>query len=311
MMQSSLLVNAREVIERALGQPDLRQIEIALAKEGVTRRDAPALLGAITEQRSSLTRLIGLNAALGGSEQGAPPSSLARYLLVCTALNSLAAIPALRVGEDVKALFLHEFCFYAQDPGSAAARFDTAGAAFVAMCKTATLRRFPGGQFDWEISGIRRSDVLAASVRRPSTLAFVALRMRGLRPMFFSHLNWRRPNRSLSEQEANRSYYRMARALELQPDVKGFAACSWFRSPATHRVSPHLAWLSRVIVENGGFVVEAGTDDPAGGALHRSGTRRQLYESGQFRPTKGLVMWPRAAMIGWAARHPELEAASA
>jgi hypothetical protein len=100
----------------------------------------------------------------------------------------------------------------------------------------------------------------------------------------------------------------MAKALALQPQVKGFGACSWFRSPGTHRVSPHLAWLSRVFVENGGLVLEAGPDDPNGGVLHRSATRRQLYERGEFKPTKGLVLWPRDAMIAWAAAHPELEA---
>jgi hypothetical protein len=141
----------------------------------------------------------------------------------------------------------------------------------------------------------------------PGTLSFVLLRMKGFGPVFFSHLNWRRPEVALSELEANRSYYRMAKALELQPHIKGFGACSWFRSPGTHRVSPHLTWLSRVFLENGGLVVEAGPDDPNGGVLYRSTTRRRLFEHGEFRPTKGLAMWPREAMIAWAAAHPELE----
>jgi hypothetical protein len=193
-------------------------------------------------------------------------------------------------------------------PDAAAPRFATSNAAFVGMCKLATLRRFPGGQFHWEISGVRRSDVLAVRPRHlPSVLAFVAFRMRGLGPVFFSHLNWRRPNRALLETEALRSYYLMARAIEHQPQIKGFAACSWFRSPATHRVSPRLAWLSRVFVENGGLVVEAGPDDPHGGALYRSQTRKRLYESGEFKPTKGLVLWPRDAMIAWASSHRHLE----
>jgi hypothetical protein len=98
----------------------------------------------------------------------------------------------------------------------------------------------------------------------------------------------------------------MAQALEMQPEVLGFAACSWFRSPATHRVSPHLAWVSTVFVENGGLVAEAGRDDPDSGVLARSATRRALYEAGTFTPTRGLVMWPRASMIAWARRHPEL-----
>jgi hypothetical protein len=129
--------------------------------------------------------------------------------------------------------------------------------------------------------------------------------MRGLGPVFFSHLNARRKNRSLLEEEANVSYYQMARSLELQPAVKGFAASSWFRSPDTHRVSPRLAWLSRVFLENGGLVATAGAVAPDCGVLYRSLTRQRLYESGQFKPTRGLVIWPRNEMIAWANAHPE------
>jgi hypothetical protein len=129
--------------------------------------------------------------------------------------------------------------------------------------------------------------------------------MRGLGPVFFSHLNPRRATRSLREDDANRSYYRMARSLELQPSIRGFAACSWFRSPATHRVSPHLAWLSQVFLDNGGLVVESGLAEPDCGIFSRSETRKRLYESGKFIPTRGLVLWPRDSMIAWAAAHPE------
>ena len=230
-----------------------------------------------------------------------------RFLLLTTALASLDRLPALPVSGDVRALICDEFRFYASPPGEHAHRYAIGSASFTAMCKTASLRRFPAGQFDWEVAGIPRSYIARVPRQRLLTaIAFAAFRMRGLKPVFFSHLNWRRPNSSLLEIEANRSYYRMAQALQLQPEVKGFAACSWFRSPETHRVSPNLAWLSRVILENGGLVAEAGPDSPDSGVLHRSATRRRLYEAREFRPTKGLVMWPRNAMIAWAAAHPEL-----
>ena len=130
--------------------------------------------------------------------------------------------------------------------------------------------------------------------------------MRRLRPVFFSHLNPMRKQTALSEREALRWYALMAEAMRLQADVRGFAACSWFRSPDTHAVSPHLAWLSDVFLSNGGIVVAAGPADPDCGVFHRSATRLRMYQAGRFKPTEGLVMWPRAAMLTWAAAHRDL-----
>jgi hypothetical protein len=304
---AKLAALTRDSCETALEQPEFRELGHVLAKRHLARPAISRMVGAVTEDRSSLVPLQHLKDEVA-CQQSADAPFFERLLLLNAALNHLTAVESLRVPQSVKACFYDEFRFFASEPGAAASRFAFGNAAFGAMCKIATLRRFPAGQFHWEISGVRRSDVLAVRTRHlPATLAFVALRMRGLGPVCFSHLNWRRPNRSLLEDEAIRSYYRMAKAIELQPEVKGFAACSWFRSPGTHRVSPRLAWLSRVFLDNGGFVVEAGPEDPTGGVLYRSKTRQRLFEAGQFKPTKGLVMWPRKAMIAWAAAHPELD----
>ena len=34
--------------------------------------------------------------------------------------------------------------------------------------------------------------------------------------------------------------------------------------------------------------------------------RRQQYDSGVFRPRETILLWPRADMLAWARRHPEL-----
>jgi hypothetical protein len=294
------------VCAAALLQPDLRQIAETLERTGRNLRDIPRLVAAITDVPSTHQSVKAIETEARAAGIGPGTVALERFLIVATALDALGRLTSVPESDDVKALFCEEFRFYASPPGEHATRYALGSASFVAMCKTASLRRFPGGQFDWEVGGIRRADLSAVSAGAIlPTIAFAALKMRGLRPVFFSHLNWRRSNKSLLETEANRSYYRMARAMQLQPDIKGFGACSWFRSPATHRVSPHLAWLSRVFLENGGFVVEAGPDSGESGVFHRSQTRRRLYEAGEFRPTKGLVMWPRDAMIAWADAHPE------
>jgi hypothetical protein len=231
-----------------------------------------------------------------------------RRALVDAVLASLDRVPALAVPASVKRLIADEFGFIANADEDAFARHVSGKARYERLVKIASLHRFPAGQFEWERSGISRSDVVrVGATALPRVGWFIARHMGGLKPVFFSHLNPRRTQRSLSEAEANHSYYRMARAMELQPDVLGFAACSWFRSPGTHRVSPHLAWTSSVFLENGGIVVEAGRDDPDSGVLARSATRRALYDAGRFTPTRGLVMWPRAAMIAWAHEHPELD----
>jgi hypothetical protein len=225
--------------------------------------------------------------------------------LVRSAADSLERVSDLPVPVDVVRLICAEFSFIATADDAARAKAHPATPRYERLAAIAALRRFPAGQFEWEISGLSRSDCIRTGRSLPRVAWFVARRMGGLRPVFFSHLNPRRAQVSLSEHEANRSYHRMARALEQQPEIIGFAACSWFRSPGTHRVSPHLSWLSRVFEENGGLVVEAGKTTADCGVLHRSETRRAAYAAGTFVPTRGLVMWPRAAMIAWARAHPE------
>ena len=300
------LESARNICRQALAAPEMRRVADVIRANGHDAAGVPHMVGAVSEAPSTQAPLARLKDAVDREETSDGARSFERFLLLTAALDTLSRLPHVPVSDDVRALICDEFRFFALHPGEHAARFEIGSASFTAMCKTATLRRFPAGQFDWEVGGIRRSDIAHVSPARVvQTVTFAALRMRGLQPVFFSHLNWRRGNRSLLETEANRSYYRMAQSMRLQPAIKGFAACSWFRSPGVHRVSPNLAWLSRVFLENGGYVVEAGPDSPDGGVLHRSRTRRALYDAGKFKPTKGLVMWPRDAMIAWAATHPE------
>jgi hypothetical protein len=298
--------------EEALLREDLAATARVLEREGVTSQHAVHLVQAVIEDPATHAPLHRLKRTLAEAGVTSDQGALERLLLIYAVLDALPKLPSIPVSTDVQRLFCEAFRLFASEPERSVAAFDAGSARFIGLCKLATLRRFPAGQFDWEVSGISRSYVMKVSLHRlPETIAFVVFRMGGLGPVFFSHLGASRPNRSLVEDEANRSYYRMAKAMEQQSHIKGFAACSWFRSPGTHHVSPHLAWLSRVFLENGGLVVQSGPDDPNGGALGRSKTRRRLYEAGKFTPTRGLVLWPRAAMLAWAAAHPEYESSAA
>jgi hypothetical protein len=305
-----LIEKTRTLCVTRLAAPDLQHLTKRLSVLTETS-GFWHLTSLIQELESSQDQVRFLKTRLAEDGDLGDDGAFERCLLLDAAAHACSLLPTLPVTARVKECFCAEFNYVATADVPAMLKMPVGSARFTGLAKTVTLRRFPAGQFDWEVSGIPRSALLRVSpAQLPGIATFVVWRMRGLGPVFFSHLNPRRPNRSLSEIEANRSYYQMARTMEMQTRVRGFAAWSWFRSPATHAVSPHLAWLSRVFLENGGRVVEAGPEPPDGGVLYRSETRRRLYDSGQFRPTKGLVLWPRRAMLDWAAAHPEFETAA-
>jgi hypothetical protein len=231
-----------------------------------------------------------------------------RFLVVAAAADALDRLPALPVDDRVKELFCQNFLTYAATPEKLPEPFDLSRASFIAMARLAALTRFPAGQLDWDVSGIPRSWLLKVPFRNlPRLLSAVIFELRGFNPAFFIHLNPNRRNQGLLlERESLRSYHRMARSMERQPEIKGLIAASWLHSPDTFRVSPHLAWLNTVFLENGAHVMPLGPADPGEGVLHRSPERQQAYDAGTFKPTEGLVIWPRAAILAWAAGHEEL-----
>ena len=126
--------------------------------------------------------------------------------------------------------------------------------------------------------------------------------------MFTTHLANRRTTRNvLLEIELNRSYFRVAMAMKLQRRVKGFFTTAWFYSPDTLEISPHLAWMNKVFIDNGGMIFRLGPAPLDSGVFERSPERKKAYQEGRFTPTMGLVLWPRREMIKWAEQHPELE----
>jgi hypothetical protein len=211
------------------------------------------------------------------------------------------------VDESVKRLFADEVRGVEFPSPAARTRFDLTKNIFVALAKIATLRRFPAGQMTWEVSGIPRSWLLQAPPRSlPRVVTYLA-RLGGFGPAFVPHLNAMRKDRAaLVERETNRSWYRMAQSLRLQPHIRGLVASSWLHSPDTMRVSPHMTGFSRALLDNGALVIRHHRADLDCGVFYRSPERKKLYEDGQFTPTHGMVIWPRTEMLAWADAHPEL-----
>jgi hypothetical protein len=230
-----------------------------------------------------------------------------RFLIVAAACDALGRLADLPLDDRVKDLFCRNFQMYAAAPDKLPEPFDVSVASFITMARIATLSRFPAGQLDWEISGIPRSWLFKTPLGAlPRLVSSIVLELGGLQPAFFTHLNPNRRNQHiLLERESLRSYHRMAGSMERQPEIKGLITASWLYSPDTFKVSPHLAWLNIVFLENGGHVLPLGPADPECGVLHRSPERQQAYEAGTFKPTEALVIWPRAAMLAWAAGYQE------
>ena len=260
----------------------------------------------IAEPLPTQTELRRIHAAVVARDPALPPGAFERFVLAQTFARSLDDLDRAPLADEVKRLW-RGAAARCTDPRARLAAFEPR---FISLCKMASLRRFPAGQLDWEPSGLPRSWLpRVRPVASLARLAFiVAARWRGFGPAYFIHTTATKPVPALLEREALRAYALMAASMERQPEIKGLLASSWLHSPDTFRVSPHLSWLNRVFADNGAIVATMGDADPECGVLHRSPERRHAYDEGRFRPTLGLIVWPRREMLAWAARHPELQA---
>ena len=224
-------------------------------------------------------------------------NTLEQTLLILASQHALPQVPGLPVADSVKRLLAEEFRFFADPPAAWLRHFRVEDLRYREMCRLATFRRFPAGQFEWQVSKLRRPWRLLGSVLRT---------MGGFGPLFELHVNPRRKARLiLLEKEANLSYYRVARSLEKQPDVRGVMLKSWLFCESTARVTPRLAWLRRTPLAAGARIVDLGEAPPESGYLTGSEERRKLYVLGEYLPRMACVLWPRQALIEWANQHPE------
>jgi hypothetical protein len=231
-----------------------------------------------------------------------------RWLLGAAAVQRLELIERLPVVESVKQLLLAEICLYVSPPRRTVSLLSVGAYSFDVAAMVALLRRMPAGQYHWETTGLSRRYLLqVAKPRLPRALWTVYGQMGGHSPVIFPHVNpYRRNPFVWLEAESNRSFHRMARSMELQPNVRGLVTRAWLHDPGLAAISPHLAWTNRVFLENGGVVLANGSalDEPA--SRENSKERQQAFDEGRYDPQFGLVLWPRRAMIRWAAQHPEL-----
>lgn len=279
----------------------------AVRSQGVAASDCVAMIEQVGGQSGAADRIANFRKVI--SQEAASAATLERYFLLQTVAQYGARLCGLRMSESVLRCLADELRFLAAPSTRDSARLLAPTDGFIAMAKIVTLRRFPAGQLHFEQSGIPLSWFARLDPRRLTRLiVFLARHVRGRGPFFFHHIAWRRKNRMfLSEEEQNRSYYRIAQSLALHPEVRGLMTESWLHSPDTFRVSPHLAWLNEQYAEHGGLIVILGEAEESSGVFAGSSQRKKLYEEGRFHPTTAMAIWPRAALIEWAKNHPELE----
>src|SRR3954465_314551 len=289
----------------ALQTPEMRHVARRVAASGFRESDLAMLIDAAASRPASAHRVIELRHSLGA--EPLPAGMVETFLLLHTACRNRAALLRLGMGDGVLRCLADELRFLAAPTPPDRAQLLAASHGFISMAKVVTMRRFPAGQLQFEPSAIPISWILRHEPRKMARLAmFLGRHLRGRGPVFFHHLAWRRKNRfMLVEKEQNRSYHRIAQSLALKPNIKALVTESWLHSPETLRVSPHLAWLNKPFVECGGMIVELGDASEANGVFTGSAERRRLYEEGRFRPTTAMVIWPRSAMLDWAANHTE------
>jgi hypothetical protein len=227
-----------------------------------------------------------------------------RLLLWHATRQALPRVPSLLLDKSVRGRLDQDLRrLHTMDVSMAVGSYD-----FNRAAKMATLRRFPAGPMEWELSGIPRSYFLqAAFPANLRFLAFVIFRLGGRAPCFFMHVAPAPRNRALSvPKEVLRAYYRMARSLELQPGVRALLAHAWFHDPDAVRDYPHLEVLNRPYVNHGGLITLLGPAPPSSGVLEGNAQRSADYLAGKVQYKSGFAIWPRDAAIRWADAHPEL-----
>ena len=99
-----------------------------------------------------------------------------------------------------------------------------------------------------------------------------------------------------------RCYELVAELLAPRPEFLGMVGGSWFYDPALAGISPRLAYLADTPINGGAFRVRLGASaEDAELATATSQSRRALVEAGTYVPTRWLLIWPRKALLAWAA----------
>lgn len=124
--------------------------------------------------------------------------------------------------------------------------------------------------------------------------------LRGTAPLYEMHA-YNRHLAEFTEAGWESMYRRMASIMRQEPEVRGLYGGTWFWDPALETVSPRLAYLRRLPLENGAIFAQIPTvPDTFENALSTSESRRRLHAEGKYLPRQFIMIWPRASFLRWA-----------
>jgi len=299
-MKPGHLESTKEACLTALADSEMKAVAEVLARAGHDERAVVNAVQSTARQKYAEAvwePLLEACVRAGFSEDAI---ALQRWALLQTIKWFVDRVPSCPVAEAVKDLLLEEYCYVARPGKGFRNVFSLRGNGFRAFCQLAILERFPAGQSHWIVDGFPRSWIAKAPLADVPRLAFfLTVRMKGVRPYFVGHRAPRWPPVVL-EREAEKSLCLIAKSMELQPAIRGFMGSSWLNDPALAAISPHLGWIAAQGLDNGALLTTVGPSPDDAGFLSGNDRRRQLYESGEWRPQVGVKLWPRQAMIAWA-----------
>lgn len=152
----------------------------------------------------------------------------------------------------------------------------------------------------WAPPTLYRNQGLKENLR---CLSFVKLQLGGLGPLVRIHTDSRNLV-DFNEEGWNACYGRIAQLMQSKPDIRGMIGTSWFYDPQLQEVSPKLAYLARVPLDNGAFLrIDGPGEIHTQRATERSPTRKRLYEEGKYKPVCATLIWPRKPLIEFARKH--------
>lgn len=269
------------------------------------------------ESVQTIKRLI-LEASPAAAETG---STVEQYAVLQALSASVSRIRTERVPNSVKQLFATS-CGEIATPTRSwrthfhedMTRFDTRefsedGKRFRDLARLSTLRRFPAGDcvFDFYPFMPRHWFLKVAPMAAPGLLYKVLVETGGWGPHISPHLNSGRPNQlQMNKHEWEQSIWRLAKTMELRPEIRALVTDSWLISKETGEQFPNLAWVRAFFVNAGAYLIDMEPAANDSGLRDGSARRKQLHEHGKFCPRNTFVIWPRADVMTWASSHNEL-----
>lgn len=244
------------------------------------------------------------------SDAAAAGVRVEHYAALAALTVAAPLVNAARVPNCVKRLYAQLAREIAARAGHWESHFDVASWRFNDLAHLASARRFPAGDLDFQACPRLPANhaLCIHPLDLPGFFAELAFAVGGMGPVMSLHFHYARPNPLVAAQiEFERSLWRVAKAMDLDPRVKALISNSWFHSARVAETFPRLAWMRDVFTAGGAYAVdmEPGRASDIG---YNSARRRQLHEEGKFLPRQTLILWPRDDFLRWAVSRPDLAA---